>query len=197
MERRAYHHGDLANALINAAGSVLEREGVAAITLRGAAVAAGVSPAAPYRHFADKEALLAAVAARGFDELTRACTEGLEGSKTPLTGLKKAALAWVRFARAHPAVYQLMSAPNPDKAGHPELLKAAQGAPKVLLAGIEAAQAAEALAPDEPPTALAQTLVALVHGLSSLGVEGLVGLETIDVAATRAIEHLLEGVGKR
>ncbi len=68
--KRGYHHGDLRAALLEAAREVLAKEGVEALTLREVARRAGVTHAAPYRHFADKEALLAAVATEGFAALT-------------------------------------------------------------------------------------------------------------------------------
>src|ERR1700744_2128592 len=75
-ERRApYHHGGLRGALIAAAQAILESEGLATLSLRAVARSAGVSPAAPYHHFPDKQALLDAVAERGFDALTTAITE--------------------------------------------------------------------------------------------------------------------------
>src|ERR1700741_2439858 len=74
-ERQApYHHGDLRDALVQAAQRILETDGLAALSLRAVARRAGVSPAAPYHHFPDKQALLDAVAERGFDALTAAMT---------------------------------------------------------------------------------------------------------------------------
>ena len=76
-----YHHGDLRHALIQAAQEILETEGLAALSLRGVARRAGVSPAAPYHHFPDKRALLDAVAERGFDALTAAMTTRMESKR--------------------------------------------------------------------------------------------------------------------
>src|SRR5215831_17500008 len=78
--RRNYHHGDLRRALVEAATALLDEHGPLGVTLRGAARAAGVSQAAPYRHFAGKDALLAAVAEASFHDLRDACGEAVRRS---------------------------------------------------------------------------------------------------------------------
>src|SRR6185437_16137973 len=77
--KAAYHHGDLRRALIAAARAILEEDGLPALSLRAVARRAGVSQAAPYHHFPDKDALLAALGAEGFDALDRAMRERMEG----------------------------------------------------------------------------------------------------------------------
>ena len=103
---RAYHHGDLSRALIEAARRLLEKEGAAALSLRAVAREAGVSPAAPYHHFIDKNALLDAVASGGWTALSDAvaAARNPEGEAT-LTAI---GMAYVAFARDNPALYQLM-----------------------------------------------------------------------------------------
>jgi AcrR family transcriptional regulator len=105
--QRSYHHGDLRRALIDAARRLLEAEGPAALSLRAVAREAGVSPAAPYHHFKDKDALLDAVAQQGWAELS----ESLNGSGgADATGGRTGNLgvAYVKFAMANPALYRLM-----------------------------------------------------------------------------------------
>jgi AcrR family transcriptional regulator len=106
VEPRPYHHGDLSRALVEAAGRLLERDGPSALSLRAVAREAGVSPAAPYHHFKDKGELLDAVASQGWrmlnDTLTRARTEGGGDLNSGL------GVAYVRFAREHPALYRVM-----------------------------------------------------------------------------------------
>ncbi|MFT4571001.1 MAG: AcrR family transcriptional regulator, partial [Candidatus Binatia bacterium] len=80
----AYHHGDLRRALVEGALELLHERGPAGLTLRGAARKAGVSEAAPYRHFADKEALLASVAEEGFRALSREVVRSIDGISDPL-----------------------------------------------------------------------------------------------------------------
>jgi len=94
-----YHHGDLPAALLKAAGKALEQKGNAALSLRAAARRAGVSHNAPYRHFPDRQALLAALATEGFAMLA----ERLRGQRGPELGL-----AYVRFALEHPQRFRLM-----------------------------------------------------------------------------------------
>src|SRR6266849_10299695 len=100
LSMSTYHHGDLPAALLRAAGKTLERRGIGALSLREAARRAGVSHNAPYRHFPDRESLLAAIAAEGFAMLG----ERLKGQ----AGRKKAE-AYVRFAIENPQRFRLMS----------------------------------------------------------------------------------------
>ena len=110
--RTAYHHGDLRAALVRAATALLDTEGPLGVTLRGAARGAGVSQAAPYRHFSDKSALLAAVAEDGFRRLRHAIARAARThARDPVAALRAMAIAVVRFAAAHPSHYRLMSGP--------------------------------------------------------------------------------------
>ena len=105
---KAYHHGDLREALLRSAESILKREGLAALTLRAAARTAGVSHAAPAHHFPDLSSLLSALAAEGFNRLANKLTETAnKGGDTPL----ELAKTYIRFAKANPALFQLMSDP--------------------------------------------------------------------------------------
>jgi AcrR family transcriptional regulator len=104
---RTYHHGDLRAALVAAALDLLETGGEAALSLRAAARACGVSAMAPYRHFADKAELLEAVAARGFDDLA-ACLEAADGAAAGAQALAAQGAAYVAFACRNPALFRLM-----------------------------------------------------------------------------------------
>jgi AcrR family transcriptional regulator len=108
MEQRAYHHKDLKNALINAALAVVERDGPGAVSLRELAAQVGVSRAAPYRHFADRDALLAAVAARGFEDLCAIYAVALAGSGTGRERLRASLVAYLDFARHRHGLHALM-----------------------------------------------------------------------------------------
>ncbi len=109
MRRPApYHHGGLRDALIEAAQAILESEGSAALSLRAVARRAGVSPAAPYHHFPDKQALLDAVAERGFDALTAAMTERMDRAGGNAARLDASGIGYVAFAVANPALFSLM-----------------------------------------------------------------------------------------
>src|SRR5262245_29389962 len=107
-KRPGYHHGDLRRALILAARRILEHEGLAGLSLRAAAREAGVSQAAPYHHFKDKDALLGAVAAEGFDALAEAMRTRMAACRDPASTLSAAGEGYVAFAVANPALFQLM-----------------------------------------------------------------------------------------
>src|SRR5262245_38330568 len=100
--RRSYHHGDLSCSVLQAAGEILEKQGLDALTMRALARRAKVSHNAPYRHFPDREALLAALAAEGFDRLAQAQEAAAGG------GVRAMGEAYVRFALAHPQRFRLM-----------------------------------------------------------------------------------------
>jgi AcrR family transcriptional regulator len=108
MTKPSYHHGDLANALIDAALKAVEQEGEAAVSLRDLAQSLGVSRAAPYRHFADRDALLAAVAARGFEDLNQRYAAALETPGDGRARLRAAQAAFFSFAYEKPGLYRLM-----------------------------------------------------------------------------------------
>src|ERR1700733_1843655 len=108
MKRRPYHHGNLRETLLQGAVCVIAEVGPSAFTLREVARRAGVSHNAPYRHFRDKDALLAAVATEGFLELTRSMREAGERQPRALDKLKQSGLAYVAFALRRPEHFTVM-----------------------------------------------------------------------------------------
>lgn len=152
-----YHHGDLRPALLRAARRVLEKDGPAALSLRGLARRAGVSHNAPYRHFADREALLAALAADGF----RMLGEALRGAPRRDMGE-----AYVRFALEHPQLFRLMFGGHIAFSRHGELERAAASPYRAL---VDAFRAEPSIADPEKAAAAAWSLV---HGLSHLLLDG-------------------------
>lgn len=115
-----YHHGNLRETLIAAAVEVVERQGPQAVSLRELAQAAGVSSAAPYRHFADRAAVLAAVAAEGYRDLLGRHAAAVQGRAAPLTKLKRAMQSFLAFTQARPGLFQLMyNAPADGAAADP------------------------------------------------------------------------------
>lgn len=118
--KRAYHHGDLRRALLDAASQLLEERGPEALSLRGVARNAGVSPRAPYRHFKDREALLSALAADAFHHFTGALSRA-DAESEPGHAIEGQAIAYVRFALAKPGRFRLMFGARrvePDDALH-------------------------------------------------------------------------------
>jgi AcrR family transcriptional regulator len=107
-EAKPYHHGDLRRALLDAAETVLEREGPGGLSLRAVAREAGVSPAAPYHHFKDKEELMLAVGRAGFTKLNVVLAAAATGRPDLGDRLSDIGVAYVEFAQAHPATYRVM-----------------------------------------------------------------------------------------
>ncbi|MCG8589742.1 MAG: TetR/AcrR family transcriptional regulator [Proteobacteria bacterium] len=162
--RHRYHHGDLKAALVAVATEALERDGQAALSLRGVARGAGVSQAAPYHHFSDKEALLAGVAGGGFDRLS-AALDALDDSGPPGDVLHAACATAVRFALAHPELFRLMvGASIPHRDAYPALETARAGVEDRLRATV-GALLGEGANPQELAVATAGTW-SLVTGLA-------------------------------
>jgi AcrR family transcriptional regulator len=106
---RGYHHGNLKEALIRAALELIAEKGPAGFTFAEAARFAGVSPAAPYRHYRDRDDLLADVALRGFEQFADALTKAWDdGRPDPMTAFERMGKAYLAFARAEPAYYSAM-----------------------------------------------------------------------------------------
>jgi AcrR family transcriptional regulator len=171
--RRRYHHGDLPRALVDAAVNLVETEGVDALTLRGAARKAGVSQAAPYRHFADKQALLAAVAEEGFRSLTEDMRRAsARCEEDPLGHFRALGQAYVEFALAHPAHYRVMFGhAGVDRRTHSSLASAANETFGLLAAAIRRCQQTGLVRPGDPEE-LALAVWSATHGLASLVIEG-------------------------
>ena len=195
----AYHHGDLRQALIDSALALIkEKQDAKTLSMREVARRAGVSNAAPYRHFADKDALLAAVAAKGFRILASYLREGVNSIPgEPLRQLQASGVAYVQFASAYPSYYRVMfSAFQPGDAKSPELNEAGLDAFGVLVEIIVGGQAAGQVRPGEPQQ-LAWVAWSLVHGLAMLVIERQLPLmdEASVVAFTElATQSLVEGL---
>jgi len=108
VEKSAYHHGDLKSALVTAAVAAVNQGGAEAVSLRELAAQLGVSRAAPYRHFADRDALLAAVAARGFEDLCAGYESALASPGDGLARLREATRVYFAFATGRPGMHRLM-----------------------------------------------------------------------------------------
>ncbi|MEU9319736.1 TetR/AcrR family transcriptional regulator [Streptomyces sp. NPDC048295] len=173
----AYHHGDLRAACLRAARELLEEDGSAGLSLRAVARRAGVSPTAPYRHFADREALVSAVAAEGYGELA-GCLTAAHPSPTTPEDLAAVAVAYVRFALDHPALFRVMFAEPCDP--NDEERVAATTLISEYVRGI-----VRGAFPGADPEALWTTVWALVHGLAFLHLDGKLDASTPEVVAAR------------
>ena len=167
-----YHHGDLSRSLLQEALRTIEKGGVASLTLRSVGDRLGVSRTALYRHFADKSALLAAVATEGFRTLRLETLEAWETHGGGKKGLEAMGAAYVRFAVAHPSHYRVMFGGYVQDAGpDSELATEGAGAFQVLVDAIVAQQKDGRLRRDNP-LALAQYIWATVHGIAMLAIDG-------------------------
>lgn len=170
---RGYHHGNLKEALVRAALALIAEKGPAGFTFADAARWAGVSPAAPYRHYRDRDELLADVARRGFEQfeqqLLRAWDDGKPDPKAAFERLGKAYLA---FARAEPAYYSAMFEAGVPVDASPELRAAGDRAFAVVRKACEAISSL--LPPEKRPPALMMALHiwAISHGIASLFARG-------------------------
>lgn len=167
-----YHHGDLSRSLLQEALRTIEKGGVSALTLRAVGAKLGVSRTALYRHFADKSALLAAVATEGFRTLRLQTLEAWETHGGGRQGFEAMGAAYVRFAVAHPSHYRVMFGGHVRKAASgSDLGKEGAGALQVLVDAI-VAQQKEGRVRRDSPLALAQYIWANVHGIAMLAIDG-------------------------
>jgi AcrR family transcriptional regulator len=168
-ETRGYHHGNLREALIKAALDLIAEKGIAGATFAEAARRAGVSPAAPYRHFRDRDELLAAVAAAGFERFAGALEAGWNGGMpTPQEAYERMGRAYLAFARENPSDYVAMFESGLPADAHPALAQASQRAFGVLREAADVLVASMP-APGRPPALMvALHTWALAHGVASL-----------------------------
>jgi AcrR family transcriptional regulator len=188
--KAAYHHGDLRAALVRAAVELLEEGGESELSLRAVARRAGVSPAAPYRHYADREALVSAVAAVGYRDLAQRLAEAHPSPSTP-EQLASVAVAYVRFALDNPALFRIMFSEPCDRDNGDRV--AATESVSAYVRSI-----VERIFPSADPDALATAIWGLVHGLAFLHLDGKLDSSTPNVVAVRvtaAIRALLTATG--
>lgn len=196
-----YHHGNLRDALLDQALAGLRKHGAQDLSLRDLARAIGVSQAAPYRHFRDKESLLAQLATQGYRELARAMRAALEQtSAAGASGLQAAGVSYVQFAVSHPEQYRLMfGSYRIEKLRHAELLTAANDAYSVLLETIREGVNSGELR-NEPVEALAAAAWSIVHGLASLIIDKRLDAKArpdVTAIAERVTQLQIDGLGSR
>jgi len=194
-----YHHGDLRQALVEAALRALEHQRAEELSLRALGRDLGVSPRAPYRHFETKEDLLAAVAIEGFRASAAFTTARVSAAgASPIARLRAVGEAYVLFAVARPAAFRVMYAPYATvKENAPDLVRARADGHRATMEMIADGQAAGLLRQGDPMQ-LALLLWSSIHGLSVLLVEGQLGRydRPIEAAklATLVSGSLLEGL---
>ncbi len=184
MTRTSYHHGALRDTLLAACLRLIETEGLGAVSLRRVAREAGVSTGAPYHHFADRSALLAALSSQGFRRLGSDLAEARAGADTPMQALTALARVYVRFSQENPGYFRLMFRPElsqPDK--HPDAEAAGDAAFDVLADTIADAVAAGLLPADKADT-LAAMWWSLAHGVASLWLDGQLEKRSVQLGTT-------------
>ncbi|QFZ91222.2 TetR/AcrR family transcriptional regulator [Synechococcus elongatus] len=195
-----YHHGDLRQALVEASLEIIaETRDASSVSLREVARRVGVSPAAPYRHFADKDVLLAAVAEEGFQQLLLALRVEAHVTDEPLARLQANGVAYVKFAIAHPAHYRVMfNSFRVEKENYPSLNTVAREAFAEMVHAITAGQSIGVIQPSDPRQ-LAWISWSLVHGLALLLIDRqlpIVDEQEISSLVTLATHSLIYGLQK-
>lgn len=199
-ERRGYHHGNLREALIDAALDLISEKGPAGFTFADAARGAGVSPAAPYRHFRDRDALMAGVARRGFESLAEALKEAAnDGDSNPVARVERIGQAYIEFARREPALFSAMFESGIASASAPETQAAEDRAFGVLLHTCEALSNMVRSGPRPPPMMMALHLFSLAYGIAALYGRGDESRRAIPMAPAELLEAAmlvyLDGLG--
>lgn len=167
--RRGYHHGNLREALIAAALDLIAQKGPAGFTFAEAARAAGVSPAAPYRHCRDRDALMADVAQRGFDLFEQRLRSAWgEGKPNPMTAFERVGHAYLAFAHSEPAYYSAMFESGLSFTAFPELKLAGERAFEILRSSCAAIIETMPQAKRPPVMMVALHIWSLSHGIASL-----------------------------
>lgn len=192
-----YHHGDLRRALLQAALRTIQKHGFDALTLRAVGDELGVSRSALYRHFADKSALLTAVAAEGFRSLRLDLLAAWERGGKGDAGFEAMGEAYVRFAVANPWHYRVMFGGGFElDTSDAELGEEGAGAFQALVDAL-LDQQARGLARRDDAQTQANFVWAQVHGIAMLAIDGNFEHQGADVAAlTRyAVERLRTGIG--
>jgi len=192
-----YHHGDLRRTLLEAATASIESDGVDALSLRQLARDAGVSHAAPSRHFRDRQALLDALAEDGFRRMSaaldHATSTGPSTSADARAEFDAIARAYVGFALAQPTLLALMFGMKHAPDAREELLAAGHASMEITLRVVVGAQSIGAIAPGDPQH-LALVAFATFHGIATLASGSLLDGVPADDLVTTAIDLLWRGL---
>ena len=186
---RGYHHGNLKEALVRAALELIAEKGPAGFTFADAARWAGVSPAAPYRHYRDRDALLADVARRGFELFAAALANGWdEGKPDVMSAFDRLGKIYLDFAKREPAYYSAMFEAGVPLDSDRELREASENAFAVLRA---AAEKLVMLMPSQgrpPPLMVALHIWSMTHGIASLFGRGDAARRTLPMSPEELLE---------
>src|SRR5213595_1317077 len=186
---RGYHHGNLRDALIEAALDLIAKKGPAGFTFAEAARWAGVSPAAPYRHFRDRDELLADVARRGFEQFAIALERAWNGgAPEPFAAFERLGRAYLEFARKEPAYYSAMFEAGVPHDINAELGAAGDRAFAVIRTASETLIARMPSGKRPPALMVALHVWSLSHGIASLFARGDAGRRKLPMSAEELLE---------
>lgn len=197
IARKAYHHGELHDSLLEVAEAQLEKDGPAGLSLRKLGRKLGVSPGAPYRHFEDKDGLLAALATRGFKRLRQMMLDAQEGATGAQDQLRRSGVGYLKFASQHPELFRLMFGWMPAR-DVPELYESGDEAFAVLVDILTACHREGLLS--QSPLEAGLLAWSAVHGASFLLIDE--GLKVCDVkpnaedVANRLHQSMWSGIGR-
>jgi AcrR family transcriptional regulator len=194
--RDQYHHGDLRRALLQAAVRTLQKRGFDALTLRAVGDELGVSRSALYRHFADKAALLTAVASEGFRMLESALRSSWETNGRGVRGFQAQGEAYVRFALENPWHYRVMFGSGFELVADDAELSANGAAAFAVLVEALVEQQAQGLVREDDPQLQANFVWAAVHGVAMLAIDGNFEHQGTDPSriARYAVERIRTGI---
>lgn len=180
-KKKAYHHGDLKNALIEAGADILAKDGVSGLSLRKVAHKAGVSHTAPYAHFADKQALIAAISTDGYRRLYEALVATTQQyADDPARQLIEGAWAYVQFALNDTAYFKItLSGAIEKEKDYPAFVEVSQRSFALVVQIVEACQRARVLKPG-PADVIAVGVWSLIHGFVSLILEDQISHTVLD-----------------
>lgn len=197
-KKKNYHHGDLKNALIKAGVAILAKDGVSGLSLRKVALKAGVSHSAPYSHFADKQALIAAISTEGFRQLYERINSSAEKYKDqPTKQLVEVAWAYVQFAMDDPDRFKVMFSDVLEKEKeYSEFVAESQRNFQLVKRIVEANQASGQLR-SGPPELVALSAWGIVHGFVMLLLEGQISHTILEQTSLRGLlEFQIESLRK-
>lgn len=165
---KPYHHGNLRQTMLETAFRLVDEEGIGAVSMRALARTAGVSSAAPFRHFSDRNVLLRAVAEKAAAELERKLDEASAECSDALTQFRAMTVAYVRFAAEHPALFDLIQSTAPLSGG---FLGGVNDERRLKLIALIYEGQNAGLIPEADPELIALSSEALTHGLARMIVD--------------------------
>ena len=191
MSANSYHHGNLRQALLDAALNLIRSQGIEHLSLRAIARDVGVSQTAPYRHFADKNQLLVEIAKQTFHELSEHCHRALIPDASIADNIHRCAMAYLHFAIDNPERYKLTFGQSIEQRDdYPDLLEAGMNSFAVLLQLIEQGIADGSLI-DQDARLLANTSWSTIHGFASLAIDGFYQRQCLQIDNDQLINNML------